>query len=475
MRYSFSAAALFAATVSADLCSYGSTDDNGNYYCKEVKAITYTGVGGSASYNKITSMDGTSGTCSSSPYGYSGSLAPLDEEVSLHFRGPLELKQLAVYTPGSSSTKAASYNRARRNAHERRHVAHGHGHAHLHHEREQKRDAALGDLVTAVIDGKLVSWANDYSGVATSAPSNAEASKAPSYGNSRIVSTPKAPSYGSASSSSAAAKASSTAKASSSSSSSSDDDDTSGEGWTRTAYYNSADKSADGLVFLNHEGGSGSGVFDYTFGNSLSYASADGCSGSSSPQVLEDCTIPSETEVVVMTDSKCGDDDGCGYYRDGTTAYHGFDGPSKAFFFEFSMPDDGKTAASKYTPVNMPAIWMLNAQIPRTLQYGNAECSCWTTGCGEFDIFEVLAAGDTRCKSTLHGNKAGGDSDYFARPTNGTIKAALLLYKDNIHIKVLDDSTNFGKTMGDTFVTEMIADTMADSMENLVSLFKLSS
>ena len=57
------------------------TDDGGNWYCDLVNAITYTGVGGEGSYNKITNMDSTSGTCSSSPFGYSGSLSPLNEPV----------------------------------------------------------------------------------------------------------------------------------------------------------------------------------------------------------------------------------------------------------------------------------------------------------------------------------------------------------------------------------------------------------
>lgn len=428
-----------------------------------MNAITYTGVGGSGSYNKITAMDSTSGTCSSSAYGYSGSLSPFDEEVSMHFRGPLNLKQFAVYTPSSSSTKAKMVRRSP----ERRH-AHGHGHAHLHHARdaaakEEKR--GLGDIVTAVIDGEVVTWANEYAGGAATSTAAAVSSVA--------TSAPAA--Y-----SSVASAASSAASASAySSSSSSDDDDSSssssGSGWTRQAYYDSEAGTSDGLVFLNHEGGSGSGVFDYTFGNSLSYSSADGCSGASAPTTLEDCTLPSDTEVVIMTDTKCSDDEGCGYSRDGTVAYHGFDGPSKAFFFEFGMPDSGEAAASIYDPVNMPAIWMLNAQIPRTLQYGQADCSCWTSGCGEFDIFEVLAAGDTRCKSTIHGNIAGGDSDYFERPVTGTIKAAVLLYKDNMHIKIIDNSTDFGTTMPMTFLNEMVEDTMENSLANLVSLFALSS
>ena len=83
MKYIFTAAALLAATVVADkrdLCSDGSVDDGGNWYCQEVEAITYTGIGSSGSYNKITNM-GSDGTCSSTPQAFSGSLAPLDEEV----------------------------------------------------------------------------------------------------------------------------------------------------------------------------------------------------------------------------------------------------------------------------------------------------------------------------------------------------------------------------------------------------------
>ncbi|CZT19551.1 related to TOS1 Target of SBF [Ramularia collo-cygni] len=460
---SFIAATLFAATALADLCAHGSTDDNGNYYCQKVNAITYSGVGGTGSYNKITAMDSTGGTCASSPSGYSGTMSPFDEEVSMHFRGPLNLKQFAVYTPSSSPSKAKL---ARRSANDRRH-AHGHGHAHLHHARDAaaKEKRGLGDMVTAMINGEVVSWVNEYAGgaaatsAAAPAASTAEASAPAAYQPARRP-----------------AAASSDASASShSSASSSDDDSSSSNGWTRQAYYDASSGTSNGLVFLNHEGGTGSGVFDMQFGNSLSYASTDACSGVAAPTVLEDCTLKSSTEVVIMSDKKCSDDEGCGFSRDGTVAYHGFDGPSKAFFFEFGMPDSGETATNPYDPVNMPAIWMLNAQIPRTLQYGKPECSCWTTGCGEFDIFEVLAAGDTRCKSTMHGNIAGGDSDYFERPVTGTIKAALLLYKDNMHIKIIDNSTEFGNDMPMTFLDDMVKDTMEDSLSNLVSLFKLSS
>jgi hypothetical protein len=79
-----------------------------------------------------------------------------------------------------------------------------------------------------------------------------------------------------------------------------------------------------------------------------------------------------------------------------------------------------------------PAWWFLNAAIPRILQYGNDRnnipCSCWSTGCGEFDAFEVLSNGEERAKSTLHrqGNLEGGDSNYFRRPVGTMLKFAVI-------------------------------------------------
>ena len=87
------------------------------------------------------------------------------------------------------------------------------------------------------------------------------------------------------------------------------------------------------------------------------------------------------------------------------------------------MPLSGKKGFNG----DMPGIWLLNAQIPLTSQYGtNSQCSCWTSGCGEFDLFEVLDHGNFRCKSTLHMAPAGGSSDWFRRPETSTITAAVV-------------------------------------------------
>jgi len=220
---------------------------------------------------------------------------------------------------------------------------------------------------------------------------------------------------------------------------------------------------------LNHNGGQGSGTFDDTWGNSLSYASPDGTTGSASPQTLADQMLDDNIEIVVMSDQPCNND--CGTVRPGTVAYHGFDGASKVFLMEFGMPSTGKNGVRlsqavlikfetdiKQFNLDMPAIWTLNAQIPRTLQYGAAECSCWESGCGEWDIFEVLDSGNFRAKSTYHGNPAGGDPNYFQRPTNGTMKAAVIFdgTTSTSHIVILPDSTIFSATLANTVVSGFV-------------------
>lgn len=136
--------------------------------------------------------------------------------------------------------------------------------------------------------------------------------------------------------------------------------------------------------------------------------------------------------------------------------------------FEFAMPMDGRNGFNG----DMPAIWALNANIPRTLQYGNAECSCWESGCGEFDIVEALDDGSTYLKSTLHTNAPGGDSDYFVRPISATRKLAVVFSSSSstIHIQVLPDDTDFSSTISAGEIEGMCA----SSSDNLVSLLTIS-
>ncbi|OQV08441.1 Glycine-rich protein domain-containing protein [Cladophialophora immunda] len=407
-------------------------EEKGNWYCDSVQAISYSNFGIAGQYQKVSYM-GSNGECDFAAQSYQGGMAPMDGEVSWHFRGPIQLKQFAFYTPGSDNTKRSLHP----NPHQRPYP-----HKHLHNQKshgasesgggghvENKR--GVGDWVTATINGQVVSWINQYAG-----PGAAAAAATPAPGNDGDSGQRLAP--GSASPAYTAPPPQASINA--------------GSGqWGRQAYYMAGQGAAEGLVFLNHHGGQGSGVFDTVWGMSLSYASADNSAGSSSPVTLADTLIPDDSEFVIMSDKPCSDG-GCGTVRDGTVAYHGFDGASKLFLLEFSMPLSGNTGFNG----DMPAAWILNAQIPRTVQYGN--CSCWSSGCGEFDVFEVLDSGNQKCKSTWHGLKAKGDSNWFQRPISGTKKAAVLLdgSSGTAHIVILPDNTNFDKSISEGTVAGFV-------------------
>lgn len=75
-----------------------------------LSALKYTSVGGSGTYSQVTNMiQGAwpsctvNPSCITSPKTVSGSLAPFDEELTMVFRGPLTLHNVAVYQPSNSS------------------------------------------------------------------------------------------------------------------------------------------------------------------------------------------------------------------------------------------------------------------------------------------------------------------------------------------------------------------------------------
>jgi len=132
----------------------------------------------------------------------------------------------------------------------------------------------------------------------------------------------------------------------------------------------------------------------------------------------------------------------------------GFAGSKKIFVFEFSMPNDVTPNPNNDPELdfndNMSAIWALNSKIPRTAQYvlGTNSCSCWSSGCGELDLFEVLKDATPMCKSHFHSKKGsgGGDPNYFPRPDKGFVKYAVYFNDDNsATITKLPDNLKFPK------------------------------
>ncbi|RMZ81211.1 hypothetical protein DV737_g2628, partial [Chaetothyriales sp. CBS 132003] len=352
-------------------------------------------------------------------------MAPLDQEVSWHFRGPMHLKQFAFYTPGAVSKRDV----------------HAHRHAFVHERKQQEVEAgkcesveiekrAVGDMVTATINGQVVSWVNQYSGGAvspTTEPSQTNQKDSPPSIVTATINGQTHPSYSSPSAPSGS--------------------------WVRQSYYSAVNGTAQNLVFLNNMGGAVSGMVDEAFGASLSYASANGLTAASGPTILSDVQLGDGTEVALFSGQICSGSD-CGFYRPGTVAYHGFGGARKLFLLEFNMPYTGGTGFNK----DMPAVWILNALIPRTLQYGAAECSCWETGCGEWDIFEILESGRSEMMATFHGDESIGESDYFVRPSWGEAMKAMVLMDGDSRggsIVVVGGDTEFDLVLGGDRVKDM--------------------
>lgn len=76
----------FLATVAVAMLSLSAQAQNcqqiaGNYYCGQTDAVAFNNVGFTGTYNQITGMDSSSCTCSSQPKGFSGPIAPLNDEV----------------------------------------------------------------------------------------------------------------------------------------------------------------------------------------------------------------------------------------------------------------------------------------------------------------------------------------------------------------------------------------------------------
>lgn len=396
------------ASVSASSCSYIS----GNYYCSKTTKVTYEGIGYSGTYKDVTAMDEDSGTCSQSSTSFSGNMSPLDEELSLHFRGPLQLLQFGVYYPYSSSSSKREDTEEEEDCSTTQHV---------HHKHNKRATAYVTQTVVVDQYGNTVT--STGTATATTATADDESTELTKTKTTSVKTS--------------TASSGSTSSSSSSTASSGD--------WERVAYFKPG--TADNCTFLNHYGGSGSGVWSSAFGNSLSYMNSDNSGASSSAITPDNITVSSNSEFVIMSGSECPDSStsgSCGYYRDGIPAYHGFGGNTKIFVFEFLMPSD---SSSSGTNADMPAIWALNAKIPRTLQYGASSCSCWSTGCGELDLFEILSTGSDKLISHLHdgqGNDGsssggGGSSDYFARPTSSSVKAAVIFSGTDIVITYVDE------------------------------------
>lgn len=240
--------------------------------------------------------------------------------------------------------------------------------------------------------------------------------------------------------------------------------------WSRHAYYGSNSQTAENVTFLNN-GGEDSPCL----GKALSYAGSDGVSTASKPTVLEGKSlITSDQEFSIFSNISCPKSDpkkGCGVYRSGIPAYYGFGGVTKMFLFNFSMPTEKQANSSSFEFYDMPAIWLLNDQIPRTSQYPtNANCSCWASGCGEYDIFEVMNGTEANhLYSTFHtfqgieylgfGIQSYG---YIPRRTTGNMIGGVVFDSRGNVVTFVSNSTSFDETLSASEVNKLLSNIPSD-------------
>lgn len=255
----------------------------------------------------------------------------------------------------------------------------------------------------------------------------------------------------------------------------------SGSDWTREAYYDGSESS--NVTFLTTAGKNST-----CLGKALTYAGSDGVSKADSATTLAKNTlINSQDEYSIFSGTKCGKSgvgNDCGVYRSDTVAYRGFGGTTKMFLFNFSMPTESKVKKSDVSNYDMPAIWLLNAHIPRTSQYSNnGNCSCWNSGCGEFDIFEVknnTKSTVNNLYTTLHDYQGTDDiqmgiqiDGFIERDTEGTMAGGVVFDSTGKATVFVSNSTTFDDTISGSDVLEWILDAGDSAKDQLSSVSNL--
>ncbi|EDO18532.1 hypothetical protein Kpol_2001p37 [Vanderwaltozyma polyspora DSM 70294] len=235
--------------------------------------------------------------------------------------------------------------------------------------------------------------------------------------------------------------------------------------WTRNAYYDSSSQTSQNVTFLTN-----AGEQSPCLGNALTYLASNGSGAAGSSQILEDNNlIASDKEYAIFSNISCpksGEKEGCGVYRKDIPAFYGFGGVTKMFLFEFEMPTETQQNSTSFGYYDMPAIWLLDDHIPRTSQYPtNSNCSCWASGCGEFDIFEVMNSTQLNdLYSTFHTFQGTDDlhnglqaSGSIPRDTSGVMRGGVVFDSSGNTISFISNSTVFDESISASALNSLLA------------------
>jgi hypothetical protein len=301
------------ALSATDHCSSNSVTIADREYCSSVSRLVIGAIGTSGTYSRITGMSESQFSCTSEEVDFSGAMAPFDDDISLHLRGPIQVAAFAVFVPSNGAL-------AKREA----------------------RVSTVVEVVTVtdevviatVLNGPASTFTTELggarpiiSGLASTSTTEVTStelgspptriSESPSFSNvllSGLLSVTEAPLTKAGPS-----PTPSTFSTVYTSSSKPAQTGSSNYAWNQIASYSASSQTAEGLVFLNNKGGDGSGVADSIYGPSLSYAAADSLSGSADPTIWNGY-LGSSTEIAIFSNVSCTSET-CGYWRPGAVAY----------------------------------------------------------------------------------------------------------------------------------------------------------
>ncbi|KAJ8524697.1 hypothetical protein ON010_g16419 [Phytophthora cinnamomi] len=125
---------------------------------------------------------------------------------------------------------------------------------------------------------------------------------------------------------------------------------------------------------------------------------------------------------------------------------------------------------------NLPAIWMLNAQVVRASQYGcNCRGSGSVGGCGELDVAEVIETNTAQDKVSTHyyfydGSVSPGGDNYAARPTDSAV-TYVTIYDNSGEgvVKIIEIGGDDFDFSVDSVSADTVSTWLSASVENLIS------
>ena len=171
--------------------------------------------------------------------------------------------------------------------------------------------------------------------------------------------------------------------------------------------------------------------------------------------------IGSGEEFIIFSNFPCprsGVGQTCGVYRKGIRSNTGFEGQTKLFLFEFTMPPETNTSRKSMRHYDAPAIWVANDRLSRGTEFYHVDnnCSCLYNGCGAYQVFTVNETDTNYMYSALQtfqptedGNivddvfKGITSNGQFPRPLNTTVRGGVLFDSVGNVVTFLTNRTEF--------------------------------